>query len=139
MYAALGNFDINAQTSTRSGSGETLTTNGLANGFHDLGTSYTHLIRLTDDTSPYTGNYIDVHAKLNAAVGSATVITVKTTAVDGAADNTYTSGNTSGVDATPDRNGTHRHQTFVTSVTNAQGLSSAIAESSTAVVSNSTS
>lgn len=139
LYAALGNIDIASQASTRSGSGETLTTNGLANGFHDLGTGYTHIIRLTEATSPYTGNYIDVHAKLNAAVGSATVMTVKTTAVDGAADNTYTSGNTSGVNATPDRNGTHRAQIFVTSVTNAQGLSSAIAESSTAVVSNSTS
>ena len=139
LYAALGNIDIASQASTRSGSGETLTTNGLANGFHDLGTGYTHIIRLTEATSPYTGNYIDVHAKLNASVGSATVMTVKTTANDGAADDTYTSGNTSGVDATPDRNGTHRAQIFVTSVTNAQGLSSAIAESSTAVVSNSTS
>ena len=139
LYAALGNIDIASQASTRSGSGETLTTNGLANGFHDLGTGYTHIIRLTEQTSPYTGNYIDVHAKLNAAVGSATVMTVKTTAVDGAADNTYTSGNTSGVDATPDRNGTHRASIFVTSVTDAQGLASAIAESSTAVVSNSTS
>ena len=139
LYAALGNIDIASQASTRSGSGETLTTNGLANGFHDLGTGYTHIIRLTEATSPYTGNYIDVHAKLNASVGSATIMTVKTTANDGAADNTYTSGNTSGVDATPDRNGTHRAQIFVTSVTNAQGLSSAIAESSTAVVSNSTS
>ena len=139
LYAALGNIDIASQASTRSGSGETLTTNGLANGFHDLGTGYTHIIRLTEATSPYTGNYIDVHAKLNASVGSATVMTIKTTANDGAADNTYTSGNTSSVDATPDRNGTHRAQIFVTSVTNAQGLSSAIAESSTAVVSNSTS
>ena len=139
LYSALGNIDIASQSSTRSGSGETLTTNGLANGFHDLGTGYTHIIRLTEATSPYTGNYIDVHAKLNASVGSATVMTIKTTANDGAADNTYTSGNTSGVDATPDRNGTHRAQIFVTSVTNAQGLSSAIAESSTAVVSNSTS
>ena len=139
MYAALGTIAIGAQASTRSGSGETLTTNGLANGFHDLGTGYTHIIRLTEATSPYTGNYIDVHAKLNAAVGSATVMTVKTTAVDGAADNTYTSGNTSGVNATPDRNGTHRATLTITSVTNAQGLSSAIAESSTAVVSNSTS
>jgi hypothetical protein len=139
LYAALGNIDIASQASTRSGSGETLTTNGLANGFHDLGTGYTHIIRLTEATSPYTGNYIDVHAKLNASVGSATVMTIKTTANDGAADDTYTSGNTSGVDATPDRNGTHRAQIFVTSVTNAQGLSSAIAESSTAVVSNSTS
>ena len=139
LYAALGNIDIASQASTRSGSGETLTTNGLANGFHDLGTGYTHIIRLTEATSPYTGNYIDVHAKLNASVGSATVMTVKTTANDGAADDTFTSGNTSGVDATPDRNGTHRAQIFVTSVTSAQGLSSAIAESSTAVVSNSTS
>ena len=139
LYAALGNIDIASQASTRSGSGETLTTNGLANGFHDLGTGYTHLIRLTEATSPYTANYIDVHVKLNAAVGSATIMTVKTTANDGAADDTYTSGNTSSVDATPDRNGTHAATIAVTSVTSAQGLSSAIAESSTAVVSNSTS
>lgn len=138
LYAALGTIAIGSQASTRSGSGETLTTNGLANGFHDLGTGYTHIIRLTEATSPYTGNYIDVHAKLNAAVGSSTIMTVKTTAVDGAADNTYTSGNTSGVDATPDRNGTHRATLTITSVTDAQGLASAIAESSTAVVSNAT-
>ena len=139
LYNALGNIDIAAQSTSRSGSGETLTTNGLSNGFHDLGTSYTHIIRLTEATSPYTSNRIDVHAKLDAAVGSAVTITVKTTATDGAADSTYTSGNTSGVNATPDRNGTHRAQIFVTSVTDAQGLASAIAESSTAVVSNSTS
>ena len=139
LYAALGTIAIGSQASTRSGSGETLTTNGLANGFHDLGTGYTHIIRLTEATSPYTGNYIDVHAKLDAAVGSAVTMTVKTTANDGAADDTYTSGNTSGVDATPDRNGTHAATITVTSVTDAQGLSSAIAETSTAVVSNSTS
>ena len=139
LYAALGTIAIGSQASTRSGSGETLTTNGLANGFHDLGTGYTHIIRLTEATSPYTGNYIDVHAKLDAAVGSAVTMTVKTTANDGAADDTYTSGNTSGVDATPDRNGTHSATITVTSVTDAQGLSSAIAETSTAVVSNSTS
>ncbi len=139
LYAALGTIAIGSLTSTRSGSGETLTTNGLANGFHDLGTGYAHIIRLTEATSPYTGNYIDVHAKLDAAVGSAVKITVKTTAVDGAADDTYTSGNTSSVDATPDRNGTHAATITVTSVTDAQGLASAIAESSTAVVSNSTS
>ena len=138
LYAALGTIAIGSQVSTRSGSGETLTTNGLSNGFHDLGTSYTHIIRLTEATSPYTGNYIDVHAKLDAAVGSAVTMTVKTTAVDGAADNTYTSGNTSGVDATPDRNGQHTATITVTSVTDAQGLASAIAENATAVVSNST-
>ena len=138
LYAALGTIAIGSQVSTRSGSGETLTTNGLSNGFHDLGTSYTHIIRLTEATSPYTSNYIDVHAKLDAAVGSAVTMTVKTTAVDGAADNTYTSGNTSGVNATPDRNGQHTATITVTSVTDAQGLASAIAENATAVVSNST-
>ena len=138
LLAAVGNFDIGATVSTRSGSGETLTTNGLDNGFHDLGTSYTTLIKLTEATSPYTANYVEISAKINAAVGSAVTITVKYELIDGAADNTYTSGNTSGVDATPDRNGTHRATLTITSVTDAQGLASAIAESSTAVVSNAT-
>jgi hypothetical protein len=44
---AIGNLDLGSQSTTRSGSGETLTTNGLANGFHDLTTSYTTLILLT--------------------------------------------------------------------------------------------
>ncbi len=139
LNTALGNIDLGAQVTSRSGSGETLTTNGLSNGFHDLGTGYTHIIRLTESSSPYTANYIDVHAKLNAAVGTAVTITMKVTAVDGSADNTYTSGNTSGVDATPDRNGTHRTDIAVISVNNTEGLASNIAESSTAVVSNSTS
>ena len=41
---AIGNLDLKSQSTTRSGSGETLTTNGLSNGFHDLGTGYTTLI-----------------------------------------------------------------------------------------------
>ena len=48
---ATGNLDIGSQSTTRSGSGETLTTNGLSNGFHDLGTSYTTLLKLTSDDS----------------------------------------------------------------------------------------
>ena len=72
LLAAVGNFDINALTSTRSGSGETLTTDGLANGFHDLGTGYTVLIKLTADTSPYTANYAQVEAKLDAVVAQLT-------------------------------------------------------------------
>ena len=50
---ATGNLDIGAHASTRSGSGETLTTNGLANGFHDLGTGYTTILKLTSDNSYY--------------------------------------------------------------------------------------
>ena len=139
LYTALGNIDIASQSTSRSGSGETLTTNGLSNGFHNLGTSYTTLILLTESSSPYTANTIEVQAKLDAAVGSAVTITVKSIATDGAADDTYTAGNTEGVDATPDRNGTHRADIFVTSVTDAQGLESAIAESSTAAPTNTTS
>ena len=51
---ATGNLDIGAHSSTRSGSGETLTTNGLANGFYDLGTGYTTILKLTSNNSGYT-------------------------------------------------------------------------------------
>ena len=138
LLAAVGNFDIGATVSTRSGSGETLTTNGLDNGFHDLGTSYTTLIKLTEATSPYTANYVEISAKINAAVGSAVTITVKYELIDGAADNTYTSGNTSGVDATPDRVGVTRVRSFVISPNDEQGIASDIQESSTSAVSNTT-
>ena len=40
---AIGNLDIGSQATTRSGSGETLTTNGLGIGFHDLGLSLIHI------------------------------------------------------------------------------------------------
>ena len=133
LYTNLGNITIGALASTRSGTGATLTTNGLANGFHDLGTGETTIIRLTEDTSPYTANYIDVTAQLNAAVGSATTMTVRVKAIDGAADTTYTSGNTSGVDVTPDRNGTHQHYLKTINPNTSQGLGTAYTPSSTGV------
>ena len=74
---ATGNLDLASQATTRSGSGETQTTNGLANGFHDLGTGYTVLLKLTSDNSGYTSNTVEYSAKLNAAIGSATVLTIK--------------------------------------------------------------
>ena len=70
LCTAVGNLDLKAQASTRSGSGETLTTNGLANGFHDLGTGYTSIIKLTSDNSGYTSDTLEISAKLNAAVGA---------------------------------------------------------------------
>jgi len=145
LLTAVGNFDIAAQSSTRSGSGETLTTNGLSNGFHDLGTSYTVLIKLNSDNATHTGagnnytnNYVEISAKLNAAVGTATVMTVKVDLRDGASDDTFTSGNTSSIDSQVDRVGVTRVQSFVISPNNTQGLASNITESSTAVVSNNT-
>jgi hypothetical protein len=140
LLAAVGNFDIGATVSTRSGSGETLTTNGLGNGFHDLGTGYTVLIKLTEATSPYTGNYVQVEAKLDAAAsgGAATKITIKYSLIDGAADNTYTANNLSSVDQTVDRVGVTRVQLFVISPNDEQGLASDITESATAEESNAT-
>jgi len=136
LLAAVGNFDIGAQASTRSGSGETLTTDGTTNGFHNLGTGYTVLIKLSDNTGPYTANYVEISAKLNAAVGTAVTMTVKYDMQDGSADNTYTPGNTSSIDSQVDRVGVTRVQSYVISPNNTEGLASNITESSTAVVSN---
>ena len=133
LYTALGNITIGAQASTRSGTGETQTTNGLANGFHDLGTGETTIIRLTESSSPYTANYIDVTAQLNAAVGSATQMTVRVKSIDGAADDTYTSGNTASVDPTVDRNGTHQHYLKTINPNTTDGLGTAYTPSTTGV------
>jgi len=131
MYTAVGNFDIGAHNSVRSGTGETLTTDGSALGFHDLLTSDQTLIKLTDATSPYTANTFEVKAKLDAAVGTAVTMTVTVVSTDGAADDTYTAGNTAGVDATVDRNGIHTHTLFTLNPNTTEGLASVYAPSST--------
>ena len=134
---ATGNLDIAAHSTTRSGSGETLTTNGLANGFHDLGTSYTVLLKLTSDNSGYTGNTVEYSAKLDAAVGTATTLTVKMVSTDPAADTTYTSGNTSGVPSNPNEAPRMTLALLELYPTDGEGLASAIQVSSNAEVSNS--
>ena len=132
-------MDIAALASTRSGSGETLTTDGLARGFHDLTDSYQTIIKLTSDNSNYTSNNIEVFAKLNAAVGSATVITVKVVATDGASDTQFTAGNTSSIAA--DIKDTPKIVTTLFSLdpNTDQGLGTGHAPASTATVSNTTS
>ena len=137
LEAAMGNLDLKAHSTTRSGSGETLTTNGLANGFHDLGTGYTVLLKLTSDNGGYTSNTLEISAKLNAAVSSATVITIKSVASDPADDTTYTSPNTSGVPANP-----NEAPAMVLTLTegypnDSEGLAADIRASSNAEVSNS--
>ena len=143
LLAAVGNLDIGSQASTRSGSGETVSTNGLANGFHDLGTGYTVILKLSSDNSThsgtgsnYTNNYIEVSAKLNASVGSSTVLTVKYDLRDGAGDQTFTSGNTSSIDSEVDRVGVTRVRLYILSPNDEQGLAADITESATAEVSN---
>tara|TARA_B100000424_G_C22935666_1_gene497900 strand:- start:566 stop:1525 length:960 start_codon:yes stop_codon:yes gene_type:complete len=134
---AIGNLDIAAEATTRSGSGETLTTNGLANGFRDLGTGYTVLLKLTSDNSGYTSNTAEISAKLNAAIGTGVTLTVKQVCVDGGSDTTFTAGNTSGVAANPNEAPTMRLTLTELNPTDAQGLASAIQVDSNAEVSNS--
>ena len=138
LYTAMGTFTLAAHASTRSGSGETLQTNGLSNGFHDLVTSYTNIIQLSDNTYPYTANTLNISAKLDDLPGSAVTLTIKTTEIDGSGDTTYTSGNTSGVDTVTNRNGRHQHALSTIDTTTGGGLDNAHAPSSTATVSNTT-
>ena len=134
---AVGNLDIGAHASTRSGSGETQTTNGLANGFFDLGTSYTTILKLTSDDSGYTSNTVEISAKLNAAPATATVMTIKMVSTDGADDTTYTSGNTAGVPSNPNEAPAMVLAIIEEFPTNGQGLAANIQSSSNAQVSNS--
>ena len=118
LCTAVGNLDLKSLASTRSGSGETLTTNGLANGFHDLGTGYTAILKLTSDNSGYTSDTVEISAKLNAAVGSATVLTI-------------------GVAANPNEAPVMTLTLTENYPTDAQGLAAAIRVGSNAEVSNS--
>ena len=136
---ATGNLDVGAQASTRSGSGETLTTNGLGNGFHDLGTGYTTLLKLTSDNSGYTSNTVEYSAKLDAAPGSATVITVKMVATDAAGDDTFDSGNLSSVPTNPNEAPKITLALIEVFPNDSEGLAASIQSASNAEVSNSVS
>ena len=136
---ATGNLDLASKATTRSGSGETQTTNGLSNGFHDLGTGYTVLLKLTSDNDGYTSNTVEYSAKLNAAVGSATVLTIKMVSTDAAGDTTFDSPNTSGVPGNPNEAPRMTLALLELYPTDGQGLSADIRPSSNAEVSNSAS
>lgn len=137
LEAAMGTVEFKAHATTRSGSGETQTTFNSGTGFHDISTSYVTLLKLTSNNSGYTSDTLEVFVKLNAAVSSATVITVKLVASDPAGDTTYTSGNTSGVAANPNEAPAMSLNLVAREPTAAQGLASAIQYSSNAQVSNS--
>jgi hypothetical protein len=98
LGTALGNLDIGGHSLNRSGTGETSTSYAeQSGGFYDLtGTAdtYVSLIKLTSDNTFYTSNTIEIFAKINAAIGTATVMTIKMVATDAAADDQYTAGNT---------------------------------------------
>jgi len=139
LGTALGNIDINSLTTTRSGSGETLTSNGLANGFQDLTTSYTSLIKLTSDNSNYTGNTVEIFAKTtggNGNSGNATVLTIKMVATDGAGDTQFTDGNLNSVAVAAKDTPKMRTTLFTLTPSTAQGLNPIYGISASAATSN---
>lgn len=140
LITAMGNFDIGSATSTRSGSGETLSTDGFANGVADLGTGYTTIFQLTQANGTYTSMTLKGEAKVNnGTYGSDTVVTVKMTLTDAdSGDSEFTSGNTSSVDQYANFIGTTDFALHTVNPTTAQGLGSVASISANATVSNST-
>ena len=140
LIAAIGNFDMGSAATTRSGSGETLTTNGLGNGASDLDSSYTTLIKLTQASGTYTTMFVQVEAKCNNTdYTDATTVTMKYTLNDvDSTDTTYTSGNLSSVNVNAEFLGRTDFSTRLVVPTTAQGLDPIYTLSSSAETSNAT-
>jgi hypothetical protein len=126
LTAAVGVLEFKAHATTRGGSGETQTSFASGTGFHDISTSEVSLLKLTSDNSGYTSDYIEIFAYLDAAPSSATVINIKMVGSDPAADDTYTSGNLSGVPTNPNECPALVLALTAKEPTSAQGLASAI-------------
>jgi hypothetical protein len=96
LINAIGTIHLDQLTSTRTGTGETLTTDGSSIGYWDLTTSNQTLIRLTQDTAPYTANYIDIFARVAGTAGSngglGTQVIFQIDYVDGSADGGFNDG-----------------------------------------------
>jgi hypothetical protein len=139
MITAMGDFDIASLASTRSGTTETLTTDGLAIGFQDVTTSYQTVFLLTQANGTYTSMTLKGEIKGNATAGSTTVITIKMSLTDAdTGDAEFTSGNTSGVDQFENFIGTTDFATKLMLPTTAQGLDPVYTLSASAEVSNTT-
>ena len=143
VISALGNFDMGATVSTRSGSGETLTTNGLALGYYDATTSYQTIITLTEDSGDYSGDIaVKVEFKRNAAHGdgrgnNGSVITVKCSLLQNETTrDDYTSGNLSSVIVEEEAVGPTDFSFRTIDPTTAQGLSTVYNTVNVAQVSN---
>jgi len=140
MITAMGNFDIGAQVSTRSGSSETLSTDGFANGVDDLGTGYTAIFLLTQANGTYTSMTLKGEAKVNnATYGTAVSVTVKMSLTDAdGGDAEFTDGNTDSIDQFENFIGTTDFATKLMLPTTAQGLGTVYTLSGSAETSNNT-
>lgn len=139
LITAMGNFDIASLASTRSGSGETLTTDGFAIGFQDVTTSYQTVFLLTQANGTYTSMTLKGEIKGNATQGSTTNVTIKMTLTDAdGGDILYTSGNLSSVDQYENFIGQTDFATKLMLPTTAQGLNPVYTLSGSAETSNTT-
>lgn len=86
LATACGTYQIFANSSGKSGGSGTANINLTNEGFYDMGTGAVTSFRQYEDTAPYTASRIDLNTNLNAAPGSATVMTLTSLWVDGAAD-----------------------------------------------------
>ena len=139
LITAMGDFDIASLASTRSGSGETLTTDGFAIGFQDVTTSYQTVFLLTQANGTYTSMTLKAEIKGNATQGSTTNVTIKMTLTDAdGGDILYTSGNLSSVDQYENFIGQTDFATKLMLPTTAQGLNPVYTLSGSAETSNTT-
>ena len=139
LITAMGNFDIASVQSTRSGTTETLTTNGFAIGFQDVTTLYQTVFLITQDSGTYTSMTLKGEIKGDATAGSTTVITVRMTLTDAdAGDILYTSGNLNSIDVNENFIGITDFATKLMLPTTAQGLDPVYTLSGSAVTSNTT-
>ena len=143
LITALGDFRLKSQASDYSEDGstntETLSTDGTNIGFNDLTTSYQTILELTQDSGTYTSMFLKIEAMADAAAGSATVVTVRTSIVDpDAGDGEFTAGNTESIDQYANFIGTTNVILKTVDPTTAEGLSVVYTPSATAQVSNTT-
>ena len=137
QLTAAGDIELKAHSTARLSSGETQTSFASGTGFHDLTTSFTDLLVLTSDNGgDYVNNTLTISARLNAAVGTATIIEIKSVAVDGAGDETFDDPNADGVPANPNLAPAMSLALTAKEPTAAQGLASAIQYLTTAQVTN---
>lgn len=70
LMNAVGTLHLDQLTSTRTGTGETTTTDGLAIGYWDLTTSNQTILKLTSDNATYTGNTLEIFMRVAGAAGT---------------------------------------------------------------------
>jgi len=139
MITAMGNFDIGSLVSTRSGTTETLTTNGFGIGFQDVTTSYQTVFLITQANGSYTSMTLKGEIKGNATAGSTVNVTIKMTLTDADdGDGEFTDGNTSSIDQFENFLGITDFATKLMLPTTAQGLDPVYTLSGSAETSNST-